>query len=375
MKLKGIKRSNLVLFDPFRSEVLKDLLLQDAEYFELNTRFSESESSLYVSPKSWVSFIWTLLFKTSSVPGFSLKHRVLLAYYSSILSASGASRVVSLYGATNRFFAALSKLHPRVKFDAFVTYQLHDRFLEDIKSSEAHFYVMGEFDKSQLLKVGIAEAKVSVIGSIHFNAFTRSSYFQKSAKQKYDLVLISQYQHFWEENTCTDIRRVAERIFTQMVDYLNTYLSSHEGLKLAVALRPQPTPEATELEKEYFKAHLNGSYSIEYVSNVPGEFTSYQTIMNSTAVVSHYSTIAFEALAVHKPVVFCQFYDYSAKFRIPSDLPFVIREPNYAQFESAISSVLSPKMNGEFDFDALSRRYNSLPGDEGMDELAKKLSR
>lgn len=372
MKFRRLKKSKLILFDSFRSDVLKDLVLKQKSYSELPCRLDQPDIAIFISIRSFFILLNYFLFKLNAESGYSWKHRLLLAYYSSVVQASGATHVISMYGATNRFFASLSKIHPSVRFEAVITFQIHDRFLDDLKDSEAYYSVMGTFDRDQLISAGIQFEKIRVLGSMHFNAFLQSKFYQENPENKYDIALISQYQHFWEESNCTDIRRVAERIFTEMVKNLSEYLKSSPHLRVAIALRPQPMEKATQMEFDYFKSLLGNGENIVFVSNVPGEFTSYSTIQESSVVLSHYSTIAFEAFALNKPVLFCQYFDYSEKFELPTDLPFALRSVGYETFDNSLSQVL--ESSRYFDFPTLTSRYNNSSRD-GLHELIEQLPR
>ena len=356
---KRLRKSELLLFDTYRSDILISEIIKSTSYLGLQTRVCDRILWLHIDFKVIIYAIKFIVQKSKLYFPSSLPKRIALSYYSAVISISNTREVLTLYGSNSVYFPHLTKIHSDVIFKAYIPHQIHNRHLLLISTAKNCIYhVMGDFDKEQLVLLGVHDRNVKTIGSLYSIGFQKSIAEVKYS-MKYDIMVISQYQHFWEEEDCSDIRIVAKQIFDKMMEYLATFLIENKTIKVVIAFRPQPSIEAEKSERKYFESYFNKNSNVFYRINEGGKFSSYDLLMKSKVILTHYSTLAFEAFAFKKKVLFCQFYDYSSKFSIPDDIKYVCREPRYDFFNDKLKFLLdSNEMNSYLE--SMKKRYNNI---------------
>lgn len=359
IKISRIRKAEKVLFDTYRSQILVETVLGEKKWLGLDVRFDGKHKYLKLNVVSLVYAGWFFITCSKNYFPLSIGKRLVLSYLSSVIKLSGAREVYSLYGSTSVYYKHLTKIHFNLQFRAYITHQVHNRHLRDVvNSSNCFYYVMGSYDKEQIMTMGVAENQIQPIGSLYSRSYIDSSFFGMSI-DPCDILLISQYQHYWELEDCSEIRIIAKRIFSRIVEFLSYILKENPSLNLVVALRPQPSKEAISLELAYFKSVFRENKNVTYLFNDSIKFSSYVALTNSRIVITHYSTLAFEALAFQTKVLFCQFYDYSSKFRIPDDVVHVCRDDSFLNFKEKLFGLMYSDISLDY-FVNMKKRYNDI---------------
>jgi hypothetical protein len=359
IKIGRINIAKKVLFDTYRSEILIDTVLGKENWTGLDVRFDNSPSLLRINLFSFIYILRFFITKSKKYFPLSVRKRLVLSYLSSVIEFSQAGEVYSLYGSSSIYYKHLSEIHFDMVFRAYITHQVHERHLVNLSTSpNCFYYVMGSYDKDQITSIGVPKHQIKPIGSLYSKRFLTSGYLT-APSDSFDIVLISQYQHYWELEECSETRIIAMKIFNKIVEFLCEILKDNPSLSLAIALRPQPSKEATCLELAYFENFFSKNNNITFLPNNPIKFSSYVALINARLVITHYSTLAFEAMAFKTKVLFCQFYDYSSKFRIPDDIEHVCRDDSYSHFSMKFYNLLNSETGSEY-FENMKIRYNDI---------------
>lgn len=327
--MEGSDKSQIILFDSRRSSLLVKYFLNNYDFQIVNSKYSNFKIN------SWKIISNYLIYLLKHFKFYKLIFNE--AYFYGTIKSKKPSIVFAFYGTSLRYFSTLANALPKIRFVGLFPFQIHNHHLQNIQPSLAEYYVFGEYDKKQLIKIGQSPDLIHPVGSFYAQAYL----MQKRPKLIiYDICIVSQVIHFWFDEGCSENRKKGKKIFDTLLDYLRKFCESYNQLRIIIALRPQENGIAgTLLEKKYFAEKLSGVNFI-FKENEESEFSSYHTVDESMVIITHYSTIGFEALGWGKKVLFCQFYNYLPKFELPDSLVYGIKKPDYGTFKAMLEKLL-----------------------------------
>lgn len=358
--------NTILLIGSERTYLLKKLILENFKYNEIN------KPSFFQSI-TVISFGSIFLFLKNFIRFRKLSTAVIYTYYYKKISEYKPKVVIGFYIAMkNKHFFHLANEFKKIEFIAIAPSRIDDlNKYANITPSKATFYVHGMMDYNELVSRGYDKKLVYPYGSFYSHAHSKQI---SDTSIEYDICILSQYLHYWEDTNKNDERLKQIQIFDLLLDFISRYTRSYPKLRIAVAMRPQENGKiGSMLEKKYFSEKI-GSLNPIFIDSQEQEGSSYKTSLKSNVIITHYSTLAFELLGFEKKVLFFQPYEFEYS-PIPRIIEWKVMKPCYETFKKTLDNLIAIKDDDYKDnIDSISSLFNNMQHDL-ISEVNSKIKR
>jgi hypothetical protein len=327
------EESPILLLDTFRTDLFKKVVLKKYNYKEVAKPSIKDALHIFYNPSLFFLFIKSIFLLKG------IRSAIVYTYFYSAISNNKPKVVVGFYIAIKRkYFFYLANKFKNIEFIAVAPCRIDSlEKYTNIVPSRAKFFVHGDSDKNELISRGYDKELVYSYGSFYSHIHS-TNIVDKSLK--YDICILSQYLHQWEDENLSDERKTQIKIFNLLMDYISRFCLKNPQLKIAIAMRPQEKGEyGSHLEKNYFLEKI-GNINPIFINSDERNGSSYQASLNSEVIITHYSTLGFELIGFKKKVLFFQPYQFEFA-PIPSRLKWKIMSPSYNDFENQLTSLLN----------------------------------
>jgi len=328
--IKSVK-TNIILFENIRTNYIESIVMSDFEYQKFNIKYKDSFSrKIVVSFSSILSSTYFLLFKYGKK--HTIKTNILISYYYGVIKNISPKVVITYEGINTPIFGVLANSLPSINFLAMGLYQIREPTLRNLVPSLAFYYVWGDQDKNDLIKIGQAPGSISSIGS-----FISGLYFSMKPRlntnYKYDICIVAALKHIPLKT-----HDLNESI---LVNFISNYLSLNPTLRVCVAKRPESSIKSVkqlvdQRTQDCYSDGLNG-HNVTFIENTLDNFETYKAMDSSTVVIAQNSCAAFEALGWGHRVLFCQ--ANKLWFKTPDDLYYSVTEHNQEKFNKLLDEL------------------------------------
>jgi len=326
---------SVLLIDSSRTELLKKHLLQYYEYNEVNKPSLKDVLFAFLKISSILTLVRSFFIFKNIRSAFVYTH-----FYNAI-QIYRPKVVIGFYIVMKRkYFFYLANEFNDIEFIGIAPSRLDsmDKLI-NISPSRAKFFVHGYSDFNELAIKGYDESLIFPNGSFYSHVHSKKI---ESKCLKYDICILSQYLHHFDEKEMTPDRKIQLKIFNLMMDYVSRFSKENPQLKIAIAMRPQERGQiGSDLEKKYFQEKLRNINPV-FINSNELEGSSYKAAINSKIILTHYSTLAYELLGFKKKVLFFQPYEFKYA-PIPSRIKWKVMRPKYKVFQSQLNDLLNIK--------------------------------
>ena len=352
---KTPKKLDIVVFDNVGSKDLKNVL-RNKEYFILETR-TENLTKIYVSLNIIKEY-----FK-------NFKGNFKNAYLISLIKIMNPKVVLTFCDNSFKFFDIAKSMEKKVDFIAIQNGARYDFkiFKHKVKKKInnydftknffiPNFFCFGQFEIDDYRKNKIKVKNFFPVGSLNLSNFLNFKKKQKlNLKKKYDICLIS--------DACiigmakNNGLRNCELGFVKMTKYTINFCIKKK-LRFIFALARLGSLLDGELK--FYKKHLTKNEYDYLLKNAvkrdDDKYSSYKAMMQSEVVVSKFTTMLREKLAIGGKILSCNMtptniYDFPIK-GICS-----IKNCNYLKFEDKLNNVLNMSTTAYFSLLKNKRNY------------------
>lgn len=328
-----MNRKPILLIDSSRTELLKTNLLQYYQYNEVN--------------KPTLKELLFTFFKTSSILTLvrsffifkNIRSAFIYTHFYNAIKIYQPKVVIGFYIVMKRkYFFYLANEFTDIEFLAIAPSRIDSLTkFKNIYPSRAKFFVHGYSDANELSIKGYDKSLIFPYGSFYSHAHSKKT---ESQSQNYDICILSQYLHHFDENKLSPERKIQLKIFNLMMDYISRFSLDNPKLKIGIAMRPQEKGQfGSDLEKRYFQEKLRNINPV-FINSNELNGSSYRAALNSKIILTHYSTLAFELLGFKKKVLFFQPYEFKHA-PIPSRIKWKVMSPEYEAFQSQLNDLLN----------------------------------
>ena len=325
-----------VLFDNDLINITKNLFTQK-NYFVLNSRI-ESINKIYLSKKI-INFILINFFKRS----------IKINYLISLINVINPKNVVTLTDNSIDFFY-LNKYFVKSGINFFCIQNSHKYFKGSSEINKKRFIsnylVFGDFEKKIYKNTNVK--KFIPVGSLKAEIAKKFLFNNKiNLNKKYDICLIadpniSAFQDIKSQSNADDGVALVTKYCLKFSKKFNK--------SIVISGKSDLKDKSRYLEKKYYEYILNGK-KIKIQFNKKTTFGSYKNILQSNVTICCMSSLAREAFALKRKVLWCQYVE-GTKF--PSSGICVINNKSYKVFEEHLLKIL--KLN----FKSYLRRINNI---------------
>jgi hypothetical protein len=310
--------------------------------------------------------IWRTLISGLSGPG---------AHYGSVIEYCKPRTVVTFIDNSPEFHRMASRF-PDVSFIAFQ----NGVRTPDYPDRPPHLGAPVRYNSTQLCwgqnEIDFFNARghqfkeIKAMGSLQNTLFYRAFHDStKSVGDIYDLVLISTYRKKYSEEIHPLLAYVA---YEKVVFFLRSYLESHDGLRVCVAMASGSDDAAHDSERLFHEKLLGNLASL--VPKSADAMSSYLTTEQSNVVVSASSALGIESLARGRKTLMCN--DPLAETFVgqPFFPDWILRHMDQETFDMAIKKLLAISQE-----DFLLRNKNSMeyfivpPHENSISEIRKEV--
>ena len=327
------EKKNILLIDSFRTKLLKQSILKDFSYAEVNKPSVKEILLFFFRPNAIIIFLKNIFFLKS------ITSALIFAHFYTVIKEIQPKIIIGFYIVMKRrYFFHLANEFKEIQFLAIAPSRIDDlNKFNNILPSNAKFFVHGESDANELVSRGYKKDFIYPYGSFYSHYHSDHC---NDKQIKFDICILSQYLHQWEEKNMSEERKIQIEIFNLLLKFVKDFYNENSNLKIAIAMRPQEKGEVgSMLEREYFDSKLK-DIQTTYIPSNELKGSSYQAAFNSKVIITHYSTLAFELLGFRKKVLFFQPlpFKYSP---IPKRLKWKILHPDYNGFKKKLSNLLT----------------------------------
>jgi surface carbohydrate biosynthesis protein len=319
---KRLKPVDLVIWDEVGSQFLLDAL-GPTSYYVLRRR----QHIVYFHP----SIVWATLI------GALTKRNT---HYGIVIQQCRPRCVVTMIDNNPRFHELASKL-PNVRFIAvqngvrFPDYWDPPTSVGPPAHYDSEYLCFGQHEIDSYKALGYQFKRIEAVGSLKnalFTQYLRGSTKQFDVEARYDLVLISEFR--W-----TDLSQVHPGTieYEKVVGLLGSYLKSHLGLRVVVAMVTASDHPQHESEKLFHRNRLGDSVTL--FSRSDDAPWSYHLTEQSNVNVVCMSTLGFESLARGRKTLLCASI-FTKDFTKQPSRDWILCSPNQEAFDAAITKLL-----------------------------------
>ena len=294
MKIQfNIPKSDIVLFDEVNKEILINSILQDFDYYILETRGRVLVLNYYV--------FYEILSQISQI----FKKRKLInklreikkIYFISIVNYISPKVLITFIDNDPYFHAVCRECRNitgvAIQNGARTHYNFNDKLNKDFQRNYfiPYYFVLGNHAEYLFKKYSHDFKDIFVIGSIKFDYY--NSLEKATLDHKYELCLISTWAG--GEEITGNYPFSTENQYEVLLKIKDVVIKY--GYSLVVALK---TNEVSE--KSYYRQIF--ADNAEYKIDVNDTFSAYKICSRSKIILTTYSTLGFEFFAARKKVIF-----------------------------------------------------------------------
>lgn len=317
------KHVELVIWDEEGSQSLIDAI-QPASHYILKVR----NHPIFLHPL----VVWGTLFGLLSRRN---------SHYSTVIKFCKPRAVATFIDNDHRFHRLASKV-PTVNFVAIqngvraVNYSGYPHMLGPQASYESKQLCWGQLEIDNYKSLGYRFKSVIAVGSLRNNIFFQA--FDASTElvvESFDILLISTFRNF------ADLQDPPPGYvaYLRIVRFLSSYVTSHSGLRIGIAMcRPTDHPDYI-LEELFYKQQLGDLITV--VPQSEDGMSSYLLTEKSDVIMSTSSALGIESLARGRKTLMCasHFFDF---FEDQAFFPdWTLPRMDQEIFDEAITKLLS----------------------------------
>lgn len=310
-----------ILFDSDLFNVTKNLFTQN-NYFVLSSRI-ESINKIYLNKKV-ISFIFKNFFKRS------LK----INYFISLINIIDPKNIITLTDNSLDFFY-INKYFVKSNIEFYCIQNSHKYYSgsNEIKKKRfiSNYLVFGNFEKKIYKKSNVKNFIPA--GSLKAEVAKKFLERKKLNFNKYDICLIADPNISAFQDTKSQSN--ADAGIGLVTKYCLKF-SKKFNKSIIISGKTDLKDPSKYLEKKYYEYLLNGE-KINIQFNNKSSFGSYKNILQSNVIICCMSSLAREAFAFKKKILWCQYVD-GTKF--PSSGICKINDKSYEMFEKHLLKIL-----------------------------------
>jgi surface carbohydrate biosynthesis protein len=352
-----LKPVDLVIWDEVGSQFVLDAL-GPTSYYILRSR----QNPIYLHP----SIVWATLISTLTKRN---------THHGIVIQQCQPRCVVTLIDNNPRFHKLASKL-PNVRFVAIQNgsrkgFADEPQALGPPETYDSEYLCFGQNEIDSYEKIGYKFKKIEAVGSLrnalfaqHLNQLTEDFH----VGERYDIALISQFRR-----PVSDSFPMFLVEYEKVVSLLYSYLRSHPGLRISVALVTASDHLDHEAELLFHRQRLGGLATL--IPKSEDLMSSYFLTEQSNVVVTNASTLGLESLARGRKTLVSSSLYSKATVGQQSFVDWTCSSLDQEIFDEAITNLLAMSREKFLSRNSESINYVMIaPCENSISEFRRKLN-